>query len=49
MSTTPPEIVSPLSEPERHFHRRIRERTRVVAEAIESDTTAGAIMANGEN
>ena len=49
MSTTPPEVVSPLSEPERHLHRRLRERTRVVAEAIENDTTPDVIMANAEN
>ena len=49
MSMTPPEIVSPLSEPECHLHRRLRERTRVVAKAIESDTTPQAIMAQEGN
>ncbi|XP_076926429.1 uncharacterized protein LOC143589595 [Bidens hawaiensis] len=38
MSTTlAPELVSPLSEPERHLHQRLRNRSRVVAETIENE------------
>ncbi|XP_076950757.1 uncharacterized protein LOC143623816 [Bidens hawaiensis] len=41
MSTTPaPELVSPLSEPERHLHQRLRNRSRVVAEEIENEAFA---------
>ncbi|XP_076960078.1 uncharacterized protein LOC143636341 [Bidens hawaiensis] len=41
MSTTPaPELVSPLSEPERHLHQRLRNRSRVVSETIENEAFA---------
>ncbi|XP_076930567.1 uncharacterized protein LOC143595436 [Bidens hawaiensis] len=41
MSTTPaPELVSPLSKPERHLHQRLRNRSRVVAETIENEAFA---------
>ncbi|XP_021997639.1 uncharacterized protein LOC110894714 [Helianthus annuus] len=39
MSSTPAaDIVEPSAEPERDLHRRLRERFRVVAETIETDT-----------
>ena len=38
MSTTPgPELVSPLSEPERHLREALRRRAREIAEVIENE------------